>query len=112
VHAFSDSLTHSFRQRELINRYIIVHFTTLTTQSRHLPAALLASFVKRLARLSLTAPPAAIIMIIPFIYNVLKRHPALMVMIHRIDDEAELGRHLVAPAAYSDNIDISIFRSV
>ncbi|ELU43204.1 ribosome biogenesis protein Noc4 [Rhizoctonia solani AG-1 IA] len=68
----------------------LISFTTLTTQSRHLPAAILASFIKRLARLSLTAPPAAIIMIIPFVYNVLKRHPALMVMIHRVDDEAEL----------------------
>ncbi|KAJ8516405.1 hypothetical protein ONZ45_g6274 [Pleurotus djamor] len=51
--------------------------------STHLPATLLASFIKRLARLSLTAPPAAIVMIIPFTYNTLKRHPALMVMIHR-----------------------------
>lgn len=57
----------------------------------HLPAILLASFIKRLSLLSLNAPPAAIIMIIPFTYNVLKRHPALMVMIHRApegDDDA------------------------
>jgi U3 small nucleolar RNA-associated protein 19 len=53
---------------------------------RHLPAALLASFVKKLSRLSLTAPPAAIVIIVPFVYNILKRHPALMVMIHRVDD--------------------------
>lgn len=52
----------------------------------HLPATLLASFIKRLSRLSLNAPPAAIVMIIPFTYNVLKRHPALMVMIHRVPD--------------------------
>ncbi|QRV75920.1 ribosome biogenesis protein [Ceratobasidium sp. AG-Ba] len=51
-----------------------------------MPVAILASFVKRLARLSLSAPPAAIVMIIPFVYNILKRHPALMVMIHRIED--------------------------
>lgn len=53
---------------------------------RMLPSALLASFVKRLARLSLNAPPAAVVMIIPFTYNILKKHPALMVMIHRVDD--------------------------
>ncbi|CAG8720921.1 11423_t:CDS:2, partial [Acaulospora colombiana] len=41
---------------------------------------ILASFAKRLARLSLHAPPAAIIMVIPFIYNILKRHPSLMGM--------------------------------
>lgn len=51
----------------------------------HLPVTLLASFIKRLSRISLSAPPAAIIMIIPFTYNVLKRHPALMTMIHRTD---------------------------
>ena len=55
--------------------------------SSHLPATLLASFIKRLARLSLSAPPAAIIMLIPFTYNILKRHPALMVMIHRPEQE-------------------------
>jgi len=50
---------------------------------RHLPATLLASFVKRLSRLSLTAPPSSIVITIPFVYNILKRHPALMCMIHR-----------------------------
>jgi U3 small nucleolar RNA-associated protein 19 len=53
----------------------------------HLPAAILASFVKRLSRLSLSAPPAAIVMIIPFTYNILKRHPALMVMIHSTGED-------------------------
>jgi hypothetical protein len=53
---------------------------------RHLPATLLASFVKRLSRLSLNAPPSAIITIIPFTYNILRRHPALMIMIHRSED--------------------------
>ncbi|KAF5350257.1 hypothetical protein D9758_007810 [Tetrapyrgos nigripes] len=54
--------------------------------STHLPSLLLASFVKRLARLSLNAPPSAIVMILPFTYNILKRHPALMIMIHRDGD--------------------------
>lgn len=55
--------------------------------ARHLPATLLASFVKRLARLSLSAPPSSIVIVIPFVYNVLKRHPALMIMIHREEGE-------------------------
>ncbi|PVF93474.1 CBF-domain-containing protein [Serendipita vermifera] len=58
----------------------------LFLSSTHLPATILASFAKRLARLSLHAPPAAIIMVIPFIYNILKRHPSLMGMIHRIPE--------------------------
>jgi len=51
--------------------------------STHLPAALVASFVKRLSRLSLNAPPAAIVVVVPFIYNLLKSHPACTFMIHR-----------------------------
>ncbi|KAI8092693.1 CBF/Mak21 family-domain-containing protein [Halteromyces radiatus] len=50
--------------------------------SAYLPAALIAAFIKRLARLSLTAPPAASVIIVPFIYNLMKRHPTCMKMIH------------------------------
>jgi U3 small nucleolar RNA-associated protein 19 len=60
----------------------------LFLSSTHLPATLLASFVKRLSRLSLAAPPSSIVITIPFVYNILKRHPALMRMIHR---DEELG---------------------
>lgn len=50
---------------------------------RHLPATLIASFAKRLARLALFAPPAGVVIVIPFIYNLLKMHPSCMVLIHR-----------------------------
>ncbi|KAI0433421.1 nucleolar complex protein [Xylaria sp. FL1042] len=52
--------------------------------STHLPASLVASFIKRLARLCLNAPPSAIVAIIPWIYNLLKKHPLCTFMIHRI----------------------------
>ena len=52
--------------------------------STHLPSALIASFVKRLARLALHAPPAGIIAVIPTIYNLLKKHPACTFMLHRV----------------------------
>ncbi|RKF65533.1 Uncharacterized protein GcC1_119021 [Golovinomyces cichoracearum] len=51
--------------------------------STHLPAALVASFIKRLSRLTLNAPPSGIIMVIPWIYNLLKKHPQCTFMIHR-----------------------------
>ncbi|KAG1175479.1 hypothetical protein G6F70_004098 [Rhizopus microsporus] len=54
----------------------------LFLSSAYLPATLIAAFIKRLARLSLTAPPAACVIIIPFIYNLLKRHPTCMCLIH------------------------------
>lgn len=51
--------------------------------STHLPAALVASFIKRLSRLTLHAPPAGIVVVVPWIYNILKEHPACTFMIHR-----------------------------
>lgn len=51
--------------------------------STHLPATLVASFIKRLARLGLNAPPSAIVAIVPFVYNLLKSHPTCTFMIHR-----------------------------
>ncbi len=51
--------------------------------STRLPAALIASFMKLLSRRALFAPPAAIVAIIPYIYNLLKTHPTTTFMIHR-----------------------------
>lgn len=51
--------------------------------STHISVAVVASFIKRLARLALFAPPGAIVAIVPFIYNQLKRHPLCMTLIHR-----------------------------
>ena len=58
--------------------------------STHLPAALVASFVKRLSRLALYSPPAGIVFVVPWIYNLLKAHPTCTFMIHRrIPDQGE-----------------------
>ncbi|PGH26800.1 hypothetical protein AJ80_01566 [Polytolypa hystricis UAMH7299] len=51
--------------------------------STHLPASLVASFIKRLSRLALHAPPAAIVVIVPWIYNMMKEHPICTFMMHR-----------------------------
>ena len=51
--------------------------------STHLPAILVASFLKRLSRLALYAPPAGIVVVVPWIYNLLKKHPSCTFMIHR-----------------------------
>lgn len=57
--------------------------------STHLPAALVASFIKRLSRLSLNAPPSAVVVVVPWIYNLLKEHPACTFMIHRTAKESD-----------------------
>lgn len=57
--------------------------------STHLPAALVASFIKRLSRLALHAPPAGIVAVVPWIYNMFKKHPQCTFMIHRVPQTAE-----------------------
>ncbi|KAJ4343328.1 Maturation and nuclear export of 40S ribosomal subunits interacting protein [Didymella glomerata] len=51
--------------------------------STHLPAALVASFIKRLSRLALHGPPAGVVIVVPWVYNMFKRHPACTFMMHR-----------------------------
>ena len=50
---------------------------------RLLPAYLVAAFVKRLAQLALLAPPQAALTNLALIYNLLLRHPACVLLIHR-----------------------------
>ncbi|AMD21947.1 HFR092Cp [Eremothecium sinecaudum] len=54
----------------------------LFLSSTHISSNLVASFIKKLARLSLDAPPAAVVSIIPFVYNLIKKHPTCMIMLH------------------------------
>lgn len=62
--------------------------------STHLPAALVASFIKRLSRLALNAPPSAIVFITPWIYNLLKRHPSCTFLLHREVKDPEIKKHI------------------
>ncbi|KAF3067474.1 hypothetical protein GL218_08652 [Daldinia childiae] len=57
--------------------------------STHLPAVLVASFIKRITRLCLSAPPAAIVVVIPWIYNLFKKHPLCTFMMHRVPRSPE-----------------------
>lgn len=59
------------------------HLADLFLMSTHLPAYLVAAFVKRLSRLALSAPPSGAMLVIPFVCNLIKRHPSVQVLIHR-----------------------------
>lgn len=65
---------HRSRFLRLVNTFLA---------STHLPAVLVASFIKRLSRLSLFGPPAAVVAIAPLIYNLMQNHPACTPMLHR-----------------------------
>jgi U3 small nucleolar RNA-associated protein 19 len=55
----------------------------LFLSSSYIPSYLVAAFIKRMARLSLYAPPHAIVMILPMIFNLLRSHPSCITLIHR-----------------------------
>lgn len=59
------------------------YLADLFLMSTHLPAYLVAAFIKRLSRLALSAPPHGVALIVTFVSNLLKRHPNCNVLIHR-----------------------------
>ena len=61
------------------------HLADIFLSSSHLPAYLVAAFIKRLARLALTAPSPTIPMVVRFIHNLIHRHPSLVKMIDNED---------------------------
>ncbi|XP_063970978.1 nucleolar complex protein 4 homolog isoform X1 [Lytechinus pictus] len=67
------------------------HLADLFLSSTHLPSYVVAAFAKRLSRISLTAPPHALMMLIPFVCNLLMRHPNCKVLVHRPHGPRELS---------------------
>eukprot|EP00727_Mastigamoeba_balamuthi_P002074 m51a1_g11864 hypothetical protein (498) ;mRNA; f:518955-520672 len=49
----------------------------------YVPAATVASFAKRMARLSLSAPPAASLVVIPLVFNLLRMHKNARVLLEK-----------------------------
>lgn len=73
--------------------------------STHLPAVLVASFIKRLSRLTLHAPPAGIVAVVPWMYNLLKQHPTCTFMIHR-EVRGEEAKDLLETQGMDDPFDM------
>ncbi|RUS85637.1 hypothetical protein EGW08_006583 [Elysia chlorotica] len=76
-------------------RFFLLADTFLT--STHLPSYLVAAFAKRLARLSLHAPTPALYISLPFIMNLISRHPACEVLLHRSEGPQEFDEDPFLP---------------
>ncbi|ORX57140.1 CBF-domain-containing protein [Piromyces finnis] len=74
---FDNDLMH-IKYRSRFFRLVDLFFT-----SSHMPAYIVAAFIKKMARLALYSPPSGVVIVIPLIYSLMKRHPSCMVMIHR-----------------------------
>ena len=76
---FDDEILHSpYKSR-------FFKMADLFLSSTHISSNIVAAFIKRMARLSLSAPPSSILIILALTYNLLKSHPTCMKMIHRPD---------------------------
>ena len=94
------NLLHSAHRSKffrLLNQYLA---------SSHLPAAMVASFTKRLSRLALHGPPAGIVAMVPFVYNVLQMHPQCTFMIHR-EPRSDEERALIFEEGAEDPFDMA-----
>jgi DNA mismatch repair ATPase MutL len=49
----------------------------------YVPSYMMAAFAKRLCRLALTAPPSGCLFILALTFNLIRRHPTLLPLIHR-----------------------------
>ncbi|KAK1296526.1 hypothetical protein QJS10_CPB15g00214 [Acorus calamus] len=56
-----------------------------------LPAYLAAAFAKKLSRLSLSVPPSGALVIVAVIHNLLRRHPSINFLVHRVVEEDTNG---------------------
>jgi len=57
--------------------------TSTFLRSTHLSSQIIASFIKKLARLALKAPPDGCLVVMALIYNLLQKHPQCGVLINR-----------------------------
>nr|CAG4638409.1 EOG090X04ZD [Cyclestheria hislopi] len=59
--------------------------------STHVPEYIAAAFIKRMARLSLTAPANVVVLLLHFIGNLIMRHRGLLRLVHNPDHQNELS---------------------
>ncbi|CAI5757976.1 unnamed protein product [Candida verbasci] len=81
----------------------------LFLSSSHLSANLIASFIKRLSRISLISSGPGVVIIIPFIYNLLKRHPTCMIMIHNTNNSKDEFNNLEKDPLLTNAINSSLW---
>ncbi|KAI8915824.1 CBF/Mak21 family-domain-containing protein [Gorgonomyces haynaldii] len=81
---FYDKLYNLFDRNILHVKYRSRFFRMagLFLSSTHIPAYLVASFIKKMVRLCLYAPPSGILIVLPLCLNLFRMHPQVISIIH------------------------------
>lgn len=69
-------------------RFRFLFFLNTLLSSSKVPAYVIASYMKQLSRLSLSAKPRILVVILKLVANLLLRHPVLLVLRDRVDEIA------------------------
>ena len=80
VYALLGSFEFMFSNSRSTKRFLTLLENVLS--SSLLPTYVLGSFVKRIARVSLVAPSHVVLVLLHLTYNVIRRNPSLVVLIH------------------------------
>eukprot|EP00882_Tetradesmus_deserticola_P018100 GHRQ01019424.1.p1 GENE.GHRQ01019424.1~~GHRQ01019424.1.p1 ORF type:complete len:181 (+),score=59.66 GHRQ01019424.1:556-1098(+) len=65
------------------NRVQFFQLADIFLSSGMVPAYTAAAFAKKFGRLALRAPPAGAMLALGFIHNIIRRHPACMLLLHK-----------------------------
>lgn len=69
-------------------KFRVFYFLNTFLSSTKVPAYVIATYIKRLSRLSLKAKPRTLVTLLRLIGNLLLRHPMLIILRDRVDDKA------------------------
>jgi len=92
-------------------RQKFITLLNLSLLSSHVSGYLVAAFLKRLARISLSTTPYACVLICSLIFNILQYHPSCQVLLHRPSisssstDETEEEENEISPKKPKTNSD-------
>ena len=69
-------------------RYTLFRLVNVCLTSPHIPAYITAAFIKRTARVALLSPTPSLYFVLPFLRQLLQRHPNCLSLIHRTTAQA------------------------
>ena len=95
-HLYSLVTPDAFSSR---HRYELFKLIDLCTKSVRVPAYVAAAFLKRIARIALLSPAPTLYFSLPFIRQLLQRHPNCLQLIHRTSSQAFVSEDVLSELA-------------
>lgn len=69
-------------------KFRVLYFLNLFLSSTKVPGYVIASYIKKLSRLTVNARPRTLVIVLKLVGNLFLRHPVLLILRDRVDDRA------------------------